>query len=336
MIALAKDHQKEEMARLWQICFGDPTDYIRNFFSRRFDASRAVVYLAEGKVASMAFMLTAALRLNGGCEPVQYIYAVGTHPDYRKRGIMGRLMEAAWDQALKAGQRFSVLLPASDALYLYYGRMGYLEYFKRRRIQVCVCEGRRESSGYRLLDPAPGRIWRIRQSLFGEREGFVLWDEPAVAYAISALEVYGGRILCFEREGRLGYVMGYVDKARDTAVIQELAADPELWSLAVGVAADHFPAASVQLSLPGDVELSGDVGLPGDAGLPENVGAGLSGNISLPGDARRLDGWGTAAAGAVERWGMIRPLNGEAAGDLERSRARGGNNQAPYLGLALD
>jgi GNAT superfamily N-acetyltransferase len=327
MIALAKDDQKEEMALLWHICFGDSMNYIRNFFSRRFDPSGAMIYLANRKVVSMLFMLPAVVRMNGGHEPAQYIYAVCTHPDYRKRGIMRALMEAAWDQALKRGERFSVLLPASDELYLYYGDMGYLEYFKRRRVEGAFADSAHSpaphtparprswgGSGHLLLDPAPERIHRIRQSLFGEREGTVLWDEPAAAYAISALEVYGGRIRCFEYEGRQGYVMGYVDKAKDTAVIQETAAAPGLWLTAARVVAEHFPAAFLQWSLPADLNLSGE----------SEASGGLS----------RLAEW-TITAESVERWGVIRPLDEGAALDLERSRERV-REQAPYLGMALD
>jgi GNAT superfamily N-acetyltransferase len=316
MITLAKDSQKEEMIRLWQTCFGDPARYIRNFFSRKFEASGAMVYLSEQKIVSMLFMLPAAIRMNAACEPVQYIYAVCTHPDYRKRGIMGELMESARDQALGAGQRFSVLLPASDDLYLYYGRLGYLEYFKRRRIHIETHAGAgggqsQRETGQRPPDPAPERIHRIRQSLFGEREGSVLWDEPAVAYAISALEVYGGLIRCFEYGGRQGYAMGYVDQAKNTAIVQELAFDSALWPQAAQVVADHLPAASIQLSLPADPR-------------PDSAE-----------DLRALAGLGAITEEAVERWGMIRPLNEDAAHALEQSRERTGT-YAPYLGLALD
>jgi GNAT superfamily N-acetyltransferase len=330
MIVLADDGQIEEMARLWQICFGDDMSYIRNFFSRRFKSSGALVYLSDRKAAAMLFTLPAALRLNGADEPTQYIYAVCTHPDYRKRGIMGELMEAAWEYALKRGERFSVLLPASDGLYVYYGRMGYLEYFKRRRIEGafavrdyaddcafvdcnfadCNFAVRNSDGGFSFDDDsAPGQIHRIRRSLFGEREGTLLWDEPAVAYAISALEVYGGRVRRFEHEGRQGYLMGYVDKDKDIAVVQELAADPELWPWAARAAAECFPAASVQWSLPADLD---------PAGTPD-----------------RFAGRVTVAAETVERWGMIRPLDGGAARVLAQSRARIGG-RLPYLGMALD
>jgi predicted acetyltransferase len=276
VIALAKDSQKEELAQLWQLCFGDPMKYIEHFFERRFDPSKTLVYLSDQRIVSVVYMLPASMYLENRYEPVQYIYAVCTHPDYRKRGIMEQMMEYACGEAAAAGQRFSALLPASDPLYDYYGRLSYREYFKKRRIE-CPTE-RLKAQGdpdFRLLDAAPERIYRVRTALFARREGHLLWDEDAVAFAVSALQAAGGQTRCFEYQRQEGYVMGYVTKG--TAVIQELGAESRLWPAAAQVIADYFPAPAVQLSLPGDMDI--------------------------------LNGWGR-----IVRWGMIRPLDEKAGG----------------------
>jgi predicted acetyltransferase len=274
VIELAKDSQKEEMARLWQLCFGDPPEYIDHFFEHKFDPSRTLVYRADQRIVSAVYMLPAFICLEGRHEPVQYIYAVCTHPDYRKRGVMGRMMENACERAAEAGQRFSALLPASDPLYDYYGRLSYRAFFKRRRIE-CSMKALKPSwaPDFRILDAAPERIYRIRMKTFGRREGCLLWDKDAVAFALSAHQLAGGRVWCFEDQQREGYVMGYV--ARETAVIQELGIDPGLWPAAAQIIADYFSAPGVQLSVPGDLDI--------------------------------LSGWGQ-----MERWGMIRPLDEKA------------------------
>jgi predicted acetyltransferase len=278
VIALAKDSQKEELAQLWQLCFGDPMEYIHHFFERKFDPSKTLVYWSDHRIVSVVYMLPASIYLENRHEPVQYIYAVCTHPDYRKRGIMEQMMEYACDEAAAAGQRFSTLLPASDPLYDYYGRLSYREYFKKRQIE-CLTERLRSQGDpdFRLLDAAPERIYRIRTTLFARREGSLLWDEAAVAFAVSALQVAGGQIRCFEYQHQEGYVMGYVAKDKDTAVIKELGAAPQLWPAAAQVIADYFPALTVQLSVPGNMDI--------------------------------LNGWGKAV-----RWGMIRPLDEQARG----------------------
>jgi predicted acetyltransferase len=277
VISLAKDSQKEEMAQLWQLCFGDPADYISHFFEHRFEPSQTLVSVLDQRIVSVVHMLPASICLGGRETPAQYIYAVCTHPDYRKRGIMEQMMASACDRAAAAGQRFSTLLPASDPLYDYYGRLSYMEYFKIRRVDCLM--GELKSQGdpdFRLLDAAPERVYRIRTALLGKREGSLLWDEAAVAFAVSAIQAAGGQVKCFEYQHQEGYVMGYT--AKGTAVIQELGAEPPLWPAAAQVIADHFPAAAVQLNLPGDMDI--------------------------------LNGRGKAA-----RWGMIRPLD-EKAGAL--------------------
>jgi GNAT superfamily N-acetyltransferase len=274
MISLAKDSQKEEMAQLWQLCFGDPTEYIHNFFERQFDPSKTLVYVLDQRVVSVVYMLDASIYLEGREEPAQYLYAGCTHPDYRKRGIFERVVEYACNLAIAAGQRFSILLPASDPLYDYYGHISYMEYFKKRRIDCSTDSLKAQGdSDFRLLDVTPERVYRIRTALFGRREGSVLWDEATVAFAISAIRVFGGQVKCFEYQRQEGYVLGYVDKG--TAIIQELGIEPGLWPAAAQVIADYFLAPAVQLSLPGDMNI--------------------------------LNGWGETA-----RWGMIRPLDEEA------------------------
>ncbi|MCD7838311.1 MAG: GNAT family N-acetyltransferase [Clostridiales bacterium] len=84
-----------QLARLWQVCFGDTDDYIDHYFSTYYRPSRALVLEDGGKVCSMLLTFPNILITGEGRgEPACYIYAFCTAPEARGRGYDRRLL--AW------------------------------------------------------------------------------------------------------------------------------------------------------------------------------------------------------------------------------------------------
>ena len=97
---------------LWQTAFGDPSDYIDEFFQICFTENRVLILREQGQLTSMATVFRASI----GGELVWYLYAVATDPIFRGAGFATALMEQA---ALLAEQETAagiVLLPASASL----------------------------------------------------------------------------------------------------------------------------------------------------------------------------------------------------------------------------
>lgn len=74
------------LSRIWEACFGDSPDYIRFFMENRFPACRSFVWLEDAAPVGAAYLLPCAL----GEHRAYYGYAVGVHPDYRRRGYANR------------------------------------------------------------------------------------------------------------------------------------------------------------------------------------------------------------------------------------------------------
>ncbi len=105
------------LKRLWQLGFGDPMEWIDQFFgSYSTAANRYATMLGGTPVAELH-----ALRYSGGA----YIYGVTTHPSYRRRGLGLRLMTAALESLCRQGVPRAMLIAERPGLRQWYAAMGF-------------------------------------------------------------------------------------------------------------------------------------------------------------------------------------------------------------------
>ena len=81
------------------------------------------IYAAEedGAIQAMLHLNPYTLLVNGKEEPAHYIVAVATREAYRKRGYMAALLKRALADMHRAGEPFTFLMPAAEAIYLPHG-----------------------------------------------------------------------------------------------------------------------------------------------------------------------------------------------------------------------
>jgi hypothetical protein len=124
-IVLADESQKNQIAELWEICFGDQPEYIQMYLEHRFRNKNMLVIWKDGKIVSMASLLPASMKLGEEWISVRYVYAVATHPQYRGRGYAARILEHALE---KYGEPL-ILQPADESLEVYYEKLGFRSCF---------------------------------------------------------------------------------------------------------------------------------------------------------------------------------------------------------------
>lgn len=192
----------EELKRIWQICFGDEREYIDFYFEHRFRPEEMLVYLIDGHPVSMLSLLPAELYYRGKMQPLRYVYAVATLPEHRGRGYARILLEE--------GRRLTgeplALVPASDSLRKYYGRIGFLPAFSLAEYlikpeEIAACDSERNGQEYWLLTVTPGEYRRIREPAF-TGDGYVSWDEDAIVYALRENDFVGGYAYKVQHHGR--------------------------------------------------------------------------------------------------------------------------------------
>lgn len=201
------DSMTGRLKHIWQVCFGDSREYIDFYFQRRFRPEEMLVCLAEGQPVSMLSLLPAQLCYQGRRQPIRYVYAVATLPEYRGRGCARLLLE-------EASRRLQVplaLVPASGSLGEYYGRLGFRNAFAIDEItitpeEIAACGSERYGQEYWLLTVTPGEYYRIREEYLStmgiSTNGYVSWDEAAIAYALQENDFADGYAYKVRHHGR--------------------------------------------------------------------------------------------------------------------------------------
>ena len=122
--------QRFETRHLWERSFADPRAFIDLYFREKYRKERNEVIVRDGRVVSALQKLPYPMTYGGAMLPASYISGACTDEEYRRRGLMGELI----DQTHRAMQRehaaFSFLIPASAELFGYYAKYGYIPCFR--------------------------------------------------------------------------------------------------------------------------------------------------------------------------------------------------------------
>lgn len=115
---------KQDIKRLWKVCFGDDDEFIHRFIDYSF--ANAYIHYAEEDGMVVAFLNLIPLTCTDGdqCCHGYYLYGVATDPDYRGKGISRMLLR---DTLAKLNYDFVVTIPASESLFDFYRMQGFTE-----------------------------------------------------------------------------------------------------------------------------------------------------------------------------------------------------------------
>ena len=121
---------KREVMELWRICFDDTEEFIQFYFDKKYKEENALVYWDE-QGAAIAALQTPLYPMTFGVTQIVtgYISGACTHPLARARGVMTKLLREAFYVMRERKIPVSTLIPASEWLYDYYGKMGYATVF---------------------------------------------------------------------------------------------------------------------------------------------------------------------------------------------------------------
>lgn len=155
------------LLELYRICFGDSPDFTGAVFERVFPSGDALIAEDSGRPAAMVLLPRLSMRCRGGPVPFGYIYALCTAPEFRGRGYMKSLSEAAHGLCAARGDAFSALVPASRELALTYERQGYRPAFYRLHRRIKPLPG-----GARMRRAGPEDLPALLELYSKNMEGF--------------------------------------------------------------------------------------------------------------------------------------------------------------------
>lgn len=126
------------LKKLWKETFNDSENFIDSFFNISYSENRSMIVEKDGKITSMLFWFDCNFKGN----KVAYIYAVATSQDFRKQGLCNSLMEALHSHLKASDYVGACLVPASDNLFNFYAKMGYIKCIYNSELTVMPTEGK--------------------------------------------------------------------------------------------------------------------------------------------------------------------------------------------------
>ena len=117
---------------LWKEVFGDSEDYIHRFITH-FGIDGCYVCQMNDEIIAMTFAIPTTLinSINLKSISLKYLYACATHPNFRKQGIMEKLLATIYEESCSENYAGIFLYAANHSLQNYYKKLGFEDYFFR-------------------------------------------------------------------------------------------------------------------------------------------------------------------------------------------------------------
>lgn len=195
MIRFAAEKDIPGLKEIWHISFGDSKEYIDMFMEHQFKNALTVVYEEDSKILSMFFLFRCDFSINEKTHPSFYLYAAATLPQYRGKGIMGKMLEFSKSYAAEKNFDFIILSPAEKSLYDYYSRFRFKACFKSKKITLAL----KSEDEYRadFSENDFEKMLTLRNMAVKKSDGS-LWDEEYFRYAVYENDYTSGKTVSTE------------------------------------------------------------------------------------------------------------------------------------------
>ncbi len=121
-ISYASKENSDEILSLWNICFPEFPEFTKWYFENIFSFKNTLIYKEDNKIISMTQEIPLIFN---SLKKATYIYGACTHPLYRKKGIMAKLLRQSFENDIKKGTGLSILIPENEELFNFYEKFGY-------------------------------------------------------------------------------------------------------------------------------------------------------------------------------------------------------------------
>jgi predicted acetyltransferase len=126
MIQFGEDKYIPALKAMWQLCFPlDAVSFIDFYFDKVYKHEEALIYVEKNQPVAFLHMIPYSLKIGATIYAAGYISGAMTHPEYRKKGYMGKLLNASFDVMQQKGYSYTFLIPQEEWLVGFYERFGY-------------------------------------------------------------------------------------------------------------------------------------------------------------------------------------------------------------------
>lgn len=179
-MAIDYPERTEPLKELWQLAFGDSEAFVNRFFADAYSPRRCRCAWEDGRLAGALYWFDAEF----AGQKFAYLYAVATHPNFRRRGVCRALMADTLDCLTARGYDGALLLPQDGALREMYARMGFRDCC---RVSEFACDAGEAAALRRVSKAEFARLRRV----YLPPEG-VLQEGASLSYLESYARFYAG------------------------------------------------------------------------------------------------------------------------------------------------
>jgi predicted acetyltransferase len=130
MIHWGNDKYKADLKNLWRLCFPDDTKaFIDFYFDAVYRNEETLIYPEKNKPVASLQIIPYQLKIGKAIFKAGYISGAMTHPDFRRKGYMGKLLNTAFEVMKDKGYDYTFLIPQEKWLCDFYGKYGYIPAF---------------------------------------------------------------------------------------------------------------------------------------------------------------------------------------------------------------
>ncbi|GHU72483.1 hypothetical protein FACS189413_15630 [Bacteroidia bacterium] len=132
MIQFTEKQHKPALIALWKQCFPqDAGSFIDFYFQEIFQEEECLIAVENNQPVAFLQMIPHNIKTGNEIRPGAYLSGVMTHPDYRNRGYMKRLLQTSFDEMMKKDYHYAFLIPQEEKLFDVYAKFGFERAFPK-------------------------------------------------------------------------------------------------------------------------------------------------------------------------------------------------------------
>ncbi len=128
---LTQEEKADTRALYEEVFSEDSKGFVDYYYTEKTKDNRIYAVKEDGELRAMLHLNPYVLSVNGQEKEVDYIVAVATRKDFRRRGYMAALLNQSLKDMYREGRSFTFLMPAAESIYLPYDFRTVYEQQKR-------------------------------------------------------------------------------------------------------------------------------------------------------------------------------------------------------------
>jgi predicted acetyltransferase len=208
MIQFGEDSYKESLKALWKQCFPQDTDdFIAFYFEKVYKHDETLIYLENRRPIASLQMIPYTIQTGATIHPSGYLSGVMTHPDYRGKGYMAKLLHAAFDAMKQKACDYTFLIPQEEWLTSVYAKFGFKQGYTVNGAR-CTIEDTSPLTVHRApftVNPSPFTVYQNYHQLLMEKENVVLKTGQQFEYILE--DFYNDQGILFSGEEGMAFTL---------------------------------------------------------------------------------------------------------------------------------